>query len=110
MYNVSLQQTESGRVEGGRKCLERPQSLIRSVPEDQVVGGYKEVHNTAGYVLYMVANNKLECLESYRPLLQNESRVLTTRAITDVWSPCETVDRAPPESYAMVHISRSHIF
>jgi len=42
------------------------------------------------------------------PLLQNESRVMTTRRITDVRSPYEAVDRAPQESYAMVHISRYH--
>lgn len=58
-----------GGVEGGRKCLESSLSLIRSIPEDQIVGGYKEVHNTADYVLYMVANLKLKCLDSYRPLV-----------------------------------------
>jgi len=59
----------AGGVEGGRKCLEGSLSFIRSVPEDQVVGHYKEVHNGVGYVLYMVANLQLKCLEPYGPLV-----------------------------------------
>lgn len=64
-----LSRLRVGGVEGGRKCLERSLSLIRSIPEDQVVGSYKEVHNTVDYVQYMVANLKFKCLKSDRPLV-----------------------------------------
>ena len=45
-------------------------SFIRSVPEDQVVGGYKEVHNRADCVLYMVANLQLKMFGPYEPLVK----------------------------------------
>jgi hypothetical protein len=69
-------------------------SIIRSVPEDQVVGGYKDVHHRADCVLYMVANLQLKCLDRYGPLGTNESRMLTIRRTTRVHSLCETVDTA----------------
>ena len=43
-------------------------SFTRSAPDDQAVGGYKEVHNRAVYVLYMVANLQRD-LDPYGPFV-----------------------------------------
>jgi len=80
-------------------------SFIRSVPDNQVIGGYKEVHNRADCVLYMVANLQLKRPDPMDPLLQNESRTLTTRTTAEVRTLCETIDRASRYSHSIVYIS-----
>jgi hypothetical protein len=85
----------AGGVKGGCKCLGRSLFLIRSVPEYQVVGGYKGAHNRAGCVLYMVANPQLNAWTATDSSLSNESKVMTTRTTTEARSLCDIVDRAP---------------
>lgn len=70
LYRVSFQQTEGWWGRRWMQMFGESLSFIRSVPEDQVVGGYKEVHNRADCVLYMVANLQLKMFGPYEPLVK----------------------------------------